>query len=72
MCDYSLHHVKVGLPRSVTNLGPSTSARVLEDLLRRRIPQRRCAFFLEQSLRFPRRCKAPLRPLASPRGGLER
>src|SRR5258706_16237359 len=53
----------LGLPRSVTNLGPSTSARVLEDLLRRRIPQRRCACFPEQSLRFPGRCKAPPRPL---------
>src|SRR6266700_28129 len=45
----------LGLPRSVTSLGQSTLTRVLEGLLRRRIPQRRCAFFLEQSLLFPRR-----------------
>src|SRR6266498_4143356 len=45
----------LGLPRSVTSLGQSTSTRVPEGLLRPRIPQRRCAFFLEQSLLFPRR-----------------
>src|SRR6516164_5534045 len=45
----------LGLPRSVTSLGQSTLTLVLESLLRRRIPQRRCAFFLEQSLLFPRR-----------------
>ena len=45
----------LGLPRSVTSLGQSTSTLVLEGLLRRRILQRRCAFFLEQSLLFPRR-----------------
>jgi hypothetical protein len=45
----------LGLPRSVTSLGRSTSTRVPEGLLRPRIPQRRCAFFLELSLLFPRR-----------------
>jgi hypothetical protein len=45
----------LGLPMLVTNLGPSTLTRVLEGLLRLRILQRRCAFFLEQSLLFPRR-----------------
>src|SRR6266540_1887012 len=45
----------LGLPRSVTSLGQSTSTRVPEGLLRPRIPQRRCAFFLELSLLFPRR-----------------
>jgi hypothetical protein len=41
---------------------------VLEDLVRRMTVQRRCAFFLEQNLLFPRRSNAPLQPLASARG----
>src|SRR5262249_23884183 len=44
----------LGLPRSVTSLGQSTLTLVLEGMLRRRIPQRRCACFLEQSSLFPR------------------
>src|SRR5215831_423774 len=43
------------LLRSVTSLRQSTSGPVHEGLRHRRIPQRRCAFFLEQSLLFPRR-----------------
>src|SRR5439155_4357391 len=62
----------LGLPRSVTSLGQSTSTLVLEGLLHRMIVQRRCAFFLEQSLLFPRRCNAPLQPLVSPRGERKR
>src|SRR5437660_868684 len=45
----------LGLPRSVTSLRQSTSTPVHEDLPRQKIPQRRYAFFQEQSLLFPRK-----------------
>jgi hypothetical protein len=56
MCDYSLHHVKsrpakVGDKLTTIN----SSGPVHEGLPHRRIPQRRYAFFLEQTLLFPRR-----------------
>ena len=56
MCDYSLHHVKsrpakVGDKLRTVNFNTGTRGFAA----RRRIPQRRCAFFLEQSLLFPRR-----------------
>ena len=67
MCDYSLHHVKsrpakVGDKLRTFNFSTGT-------LLRRMTVRRRCAFFLEQSLLFPRKCNAPPPSLASPHGG---
>jgi hypothetical protein len=45
----------LGLPKSVTSLGQSTSTLVLEGSLHRMTIQQRSAFFPEQSLLFPRR-----------------
>jgi NADPH-dependent curcumin reductase len=53
-------------------IGRPKPGETVEGLLRRRIPQRRCAFFRERSLLFLRRSNAPLQPLASPRGGRKR
>jgi hypothetical protein len=54
MCDYSLHHVKsrpakVGDKLRTVNFNTGTRGFAAQ------IPQRRYAFFPEQSLRFPRR-----------------
>jgi hypothetical protein len=55
MCDFSLHHVESRPAKVGDTLRQLTSTQVLGGLPRRRIPQPRCAFFLEQNLLFPKR-----------------